>query len=210
MPHLVLLGDSIFDNGSYTDGGPDVVTQLRALLPGDWQASLLAVDGTTTRDLSLQLARLPPGATHLVVSMGGNDALFRSDLLTTRVASSAEAFAQLADALEAFEASYRAALERLLATGLPLTLCTVYNGAFDDPHYQRIAQTALATFNDVIVRIALAHGLDVIELRLVCNERADFANPIEPSVQGGGKIARALWQAMSGQAPVQASRLLAL
>ena len=33
MPHVALLGDSIFDNGAYTSGGPDVVTQLRAILP---------------------------------------------------------------------------------------------------------------------------------------------------------------------------------
>ncbi len=31
--HVVLLGDSIFDNGVYVPGGPDVVTQLRAELP---------------------------------------------------------------------------------------------------------------------------------------------------------------------------------
>ncbi|PYX58528.1 MAG: lipase, partial [Acidobacteria bacterium] len=29
MPHLVLLGDSIFDNSQYTSGGPDVVSQVR-------------------------------------------------------------------------------------------------------------------------------------------------------------------------------------
>ena len=31
--HIVLLGDSIFDNASYTAGGPDVVAQLRAVWP---------------------------------------------------------------------------------------------------------------------------------------------------------------------------------
>jgi hypothetical protein len=29
MSHLILLGDSIFDNAAYTEGGPDVVTQLK-------------------------------------------------------------------------------------------------------------------------------------------------------------------------------------
>src|SRR5467141_4000518 len=48
MPHLVLLGDSIFDNAHYTSGGPDVVSQVRNLLPLGWGASLLAVDGSTT------------------------------------------------------------------------------------------------------------------------------------------------------------------
>ena len=29
MKHIVLLGDSIFDNAAYVAGGPDVVKQLR-------------------------------------------------------------------------------------------------------------------------------------------------------------------------------------
>jgi hypothetical protein len=39
----VLLGDSVFDNAAYVTGGPDVVSQLRTILPADCQASLLAV-----------------------------------------------------------------------------------------------------------------------------------------------------------------------
>jgi hypothetical protein len=31
--HVVLLGDSIFDNRSYTAGAPDVITHLGSLLP---------------------------------------------------------------------------------------------------------------------------------------------------------------------------------
>lgn len=30
MAHIILLGDSIFDNGVYVPGGPDVVKQLRS------------------------------------------------------------------------------------------------------------------------------------------------------------------------------------
>src|SRR3712207_8799829 len=43
--HVVLLGDSIFDNGVYVSGGPDVVRQLRDELPPGWQATLRAIDG---------------------------------------------------------------------------------------------------------------------------------------------------------------------
>ena len=43
--HVVLIGDSIFDNGAYVAGGPDVVTQLRERLPQGWRATLGAVDG---------------------------------------------------------------------------------------------------------------------------------------------------------------------
>ena len=75
MPHAVLLGDSVFDNSSYTHGGPDVVTQLRALLPSSWGTSLGAVDGHTTLDIRRQVAGLPAAATHLALSVGVNDAL---------------------------------------------------------------------------------------------------------------------------------------
>lgn len=81
MTHIVLLGDSIFDNGRYTMGGPDVISQVRQLLPDGWQASLLAVDGATTGDVRCQLQRMPSDASHLVLSVGGNDALMKSDIL---------------------------------------------------------------------------------------------------------------------------------
>src|ERR1700756_3097120 len=32
MTHIVLLGDSIFDNSRYTEGGPDVISQLRRIV----------------------------------------------------------------------------------------------------------------------------------------------------------------------------------
>jgi len=70
MNHLVLLGDSIFDNVAYVAGGPDVVKQLRNLLPSGWQATLGAVDGSVTSGVERQLGRLPPDASHLVVSVG--------------------------------------------------------------------------------------------------------------------------------------------
>ncbi|MGH7552999.1 MAG: SGNH/GDSL hydrolase family protein, partial [Longimicrobiales bacterium] len=80
MPHVVLLGDSIFDNGAYVPGEPDVVAQLRALLPQGWQASLCAIDGSITRDVERQLSSVPTDATHLVISSGGNDALGSVDI----------------------------------------------------------------------------------------------------------------------------------
>jgi hypothetical protein len=47
-------------------------------------------------------------------------------------------------------------------------------------------------FNDVILRMAFEHHLSVIDLRLVCNEPSDYANPIEPSGSGGRKIAHSI------------------
>jgi len=192
----VLLGDSIFDNGAYTSGGPDVIAQLRSLVPTGWKATLLAIDGARTEDVARQLDRLPPDASHLVLSIGGNDALAHSELLEGPAASAPQLLGFLADVAEAFESRYRRLIERVLERGLPLTVCTIYNGNFPDLEFQRLASTALCVFNDPILRVAFERRLTVIDLRLVCNEAADYANPIEPSSRGGAKIAGAIIRAL--------------
>ena len=208
MPHVVLLGDSIFDNAAYVRGGPDVVTQLRGELPAGWTATLLAVDGAVIDGVPRQLTWLPADATHLVVSAGGNDALGHSDLLERRATSSPQVLGWLADAAEAFELRYRRMLDALLARRLPITLCTIYNGNLGEPVH-RLAVTALAVFDDVIIRLATERSLAVIELRLVCSRPADYANPIEPSVAGGAKIARAIARALaSSEAQAGGARVL--
>lgn len=198
MPHVVLLGDSIFDNGAYVAGGPDVAAQLKAALPGDWRVTLAAVDGAVAADVPRQLARLPRGATHLVLSVGGNDALGHVDILERRAGSVAEVLDLLAAIGARFESRYRDVLRAASEPGLPLTLCTIYNGAFPDAALQRRAATALTVFNDAILRAAFEAGLPVIDLRLVCAEAGDYANPIEPSVRGGAKIARVIAGALGG------------
>ena len=196
MPHVVLLGDSIFDNAAYVRGGPDVVTHLRGLMPVKWQATLSAIDGATTHSMPIQYGRIPVDATHLVLSLGGNDALMSVDILDRRVSSAAEAIGMLADMRDAFAARYQGVLNELRGRGLPLTVCTIYEGNFEDARMQRLAGTALTVFNDAILRQAVRAGLQLIELRLVCSDPADYANPIEPSVHGGAKIARAIARAV--------------
>ena len=193
--HIALLGDSIFDNSSYTGAEPDVVTHLRALLPGGDRATLLAVDGAITRALTEQARGIPVDATHLVVSIGGNDALGCLNLLDARATSTADALRLFEVAVGRFEADYRSAVRPVLDRGLPVTICTIYNGAFEDPNEAARARVALMLFNDVILRVAFEHRASVIDLRLVCSERADYANPIEPSGQGGMKIAKAIVRA---------------
>src|SRR5919202_481452 len=97
MRHVVLLGDSIFDNAVYVGNAPDVVQQVHQLLSHGSKATLEAVDGSTTEDVPEQLRRLPSDATHLIVSVGGNDALNSSDFLSASACSTAEALMRLAD-----------------------------------------------------------------------------------------------------------------
>ncbi|HLK92144.1 MAG TPA: SGNH/GDSL hydrolase family protein [Polyangia bacterium] len=193
--HLVLLGDSIFDNRAYTAGEPDVVSHLREALPPGWRASLAAIDGSTTADLEEQCADVPSDATHVVVSIGGNDALANANLLRLPVRSTAEALLQLGERLARFERSYRAAIAAAVALGRDTTICTIYNGNIPAPE-AAVVRVALMTFNDVILRVAFERGLRIIDLRLICTEPSDYANPIEPSGPGGRKIAWAIARAV--------------
>jgi hypothetical protein len=192
MSQVILLGDSIFDNAAYIAGGPDVVTQMQARLPTGWKAVLRAVDGSVTRNVTRQLDGLPAEASHLIVSAGGNDALGYAEILGQSAQSTAEVLDKLAGIKDQFERDYRQMLEAVLGRRLPTALCTVYYPRFPEPILQRLAVTALAVFNDCIIREAFAAGLPLLDLRLICDEAADYANPIEPSVQGGEKIASAI------------------
>ncbi|MBG6219101.1 hypothetical protein IWX75_003592 [Arthrobacter sp. CAN_A6] len=189
--HVVLLGDSIFDNKSYVGGGPDVVAQLREELAPGWKCTLLAVDGDVTTGVVRQVRSLPPGATHLVVSVGGNDALGYAHLLQQKAGSVAEALSILGDAQDQFAMNYASTIRAVSVEGLALTLCTIYDTPPSDPD-QRLVRTALALFNDQITRAAFSFGASLIDLRLICNEDRDYANPVEPSVRGGRKIAQAI------------------
>lgn len=189
MKHIVLLGDSIFDNAVYVNGGPDVVRQLNSILPQDWKATLLAVDGSITTDVISQIADLPESATHLLVSAGGNDGLSRADILQKPTTSVGTAVEQLAALRAEFHQNYSRMLRALLGCKKPLALCTIYDPHFPEALVQRLTTTALNLFNDCILREAITHGLPVLDLRLICTEPADYANEIEPGIPGGRKIA---------------------
>jgi hypothetical protein len=195
--HVVLLGDSIFDNGAYVPGGPDVVRQLSGGLPPAWRASLLAIDGDVAAGVVRQLRSLPRDATHLVVSAGGNDALQFAHLLDESAGTVAGALLRLGGAQQQFAAAYASMIDAVAAVGLPVAVCTIYDTPPSEPN-QRVIRTALAIFNDCITRAAFARGIALIDLRLICGEDDDYANPIEPSVQGGRKIAGAVAAFVTG------------
>ena len=187
MRKVVLLGDSVFDNGSYVGGGADVIAQLRERLPDGWAAELLAVDGSVMAGVVEQAKRLPAHATHLIISVGGNDALAMSSVLSAPSTSVADTLVKLATVRDD-----RATLQALWATHLPLAVCTIYDVRYPDLAQRRVAVAALALINDCIIREAAGRGIPVLDLRLISSEDDDFANPIEPSEKGAGKIADAI------------------
>lgn len=197
MTHVVLLGDSIFDNAAYVPGEPAVIDQLREILPHGWSATLLAVDGHVTADVAGQLDMLPADASHLVISCGGNDALGYLPLLEEKAGSFVEVLDRLSMAREEFRVQYRSMLRSVSATLLETAVCTVYDCV---PGLPRSAHAALGMFNEVILREAVAARVSIVDLRLVCPETSDYSeiSPIEPSRAGGEKIARVIRDMLLG------------
>ena len=164
MGHVVLLGDSVFDNAAYVEGGPDVRTQLEETLPLGWQTSLLAVDGEIVVSVFEQLKLIPDDASHLVLSVGGNDALGYMDLLTQRVQSLADAVLFLSGHFSDFQKKYHDLLSEILSLSLPAAICTIYYPRFPEVELQDIACTALSLFNDCIIHEAILNRIPLLDL----------------------------------------------
>lgn len=196
MPSIVLIGDSVLDNQAYTGAEPDVAGHLRGLLPPDWTVTLCAVDGTTTSDVASQFGKVPSSATHVVLSLGGNDAMDNADLLEMPVDSTGVALEIFGQRVAAFEDAYCRALDKVVGLCASTTVCTIYNADLSPAEATR-ARIALMLFNDVILRRAFMRGLPVVDLRMVCSQPSDFTKQIEPSAAGGLKIARAIVKSLA-------------
>jgi hypothetical protein len=150
-------------------------------------------------NLADQIRRVPSGVSHLVVSIGGNDALGYSGILHEGATSVAEALEKVRQVGDRFSRSYSEVLDLLSVQPAPVAVCTIYEPRYPIPQQRRTASTALAVLNDVITRLAFVAGRGLIDLRSICDDDEDFANPIEPSVRGGGKIAGAIARFARGQ-----------
>lgn len=186
--HLILVGDSVFDNGNYVDEGQSVFAHLKRLLPEDVALTSLAVDGHLSAHAHHQLAKIPSTATHIALSVGGNDALSVLHLLETPCVSISDALGHLCRFQQKFETDYLRLKRRLADLGLPLLVCTIYDAV---PGLSAHLKTALSLFNDVITRSIYNDLNDCLDLRTCLQEASDFseASPIEPSGTGGQKIA---------------------
>lgn len=194
---IILLGDSIIDNGVYVrPGEPDVAKQLQALLS---QHTIVkrAFDGAVCADVNGSQVGNLKSTDCVVLSVGGNDALHHIDLLeTTTEMTAKDILLRLWMIREEFRRTYASLLNRLAATRAQVLVMTIYNPRFRGPGlddaYQKAAESAVSIFNDVIQQEAHLRSFHILELRNLFSDSDDYANPIEPSAIGGAKLAAAL------------------
>lgn len=193
LPHITLFGDSIIDNGVYVGSEELSVLQHLNHRRPDKLFEQRAVDGDTTKDvLSSQLIDSHTGKS--VLSIGGNDLLQNMRLIATEEKVTPVAFFEsLGGVADGFTERYQKILSMLQG---PCLVMTIYNPSFHkDPamaHLQRSCEMVVGMFNDIIQRLVCQHGKDLLELRNIFVDEKDYANPIEPSHAGGGKLADAI------------------
>jgi lysophospholipase L1-like esterase len=203
---LVLIGDSILDNEPYTRPAPSTTDHLQRLLP-DWSVQRLARDGSTMADIPFQLRELEGRPTVAVLSVGGNDAVEHIGLLEQRVSSSAEVLAQLVRITDDFAQRYEQVAHSVAALAERAILCTIYEVKLEPAVYADLARAPLGLLNDAIVRVGSRLAADVLDLRSVCTDHADFVLQIEPSERGAEKIARAIADSATGGPTLTSSRV---
>ena len=198
--HLVLAGDSTIDNAAYVPPGQDVTTLLQGLA-GTARVTSIARDGGLAGQTADRLSWLPADATHLFLSVGGNDALLNLDLLQQPVGSVGEALATMQPVLARFREDYARLLAVVARRRLSVAVATIYAPWFPDAGHRLAVEMALPLFNEAILAEAFRHGCSLIDLRLVFDRPTDFAHQIEPSAEGGAKLAAAVarWAASDGE-----------
>jgi len=188
--HIVLLGDSIFDNVYYiTEEEKSVIDHLRSKLPTYVKSTLLAEDGAVTSELYEQIAQIPEDASHIVISCGGNDALMMLSLLSEKSNTVRDSLEQLIPKMNNFRKDYQHMLEVVMEKKIPIIVCTIYNNVPRLPEEEKLA---LSLFNDVITEEALKAKIQILDLRQICTVTDDYSeiSPIEPSAKGGEKIVK--------------------
>jgi hypothetical protein len=191
VPQLALVGDGILANGAHTKGAPDSAAALRQLLPA-WTVSLVAGEGSTMSDVESQLVKLPANVDLAVLSVGGNDAMRHVDLLQLPAASSGETLDALIAMADGFAGIYERVVKSVRERVPRLVLCTMYEPPLVGKNTANRARVLLTMLNDGVFRAAYRRGLDVLELRAICTDAADFTQQISPSATGAAKIARAI------------------
>ena len=220
---IILLGDSIIDNKSYVSSNElDVTEHLEKLFYDESNIAIEnhAVDGDTMYQLERDHldSNLLSDATHIVVSIGGNDLLYNISFLqtTSKLSKVMGKGAMIGkwglkelnpsrnkvfeetyfEIIKPFKKQYETIVANLSNHRANLLLCTVYEGDLvDSDEFSDVnnsSKTMVSIFNDIVYRTANKYGADVLELRDIFVSSEDYANPIEPSHIGGGKLAKAI------------------
>jgi hypothetical protein len=181
--HLVLLGDAL-QNIDLGKGHAESTLVPRPRNP--WKLTVLQPPEVLRQS---RVRAIPAGVTHIGICIDGGWAIETSGLLQGYALTIREALDALARAADEFESMFARLIAAAAETGVPTIVCTLVPARYTESSQQRAAATALAIFNDRILRRAIAAQLSIVELRLVCDEDSDYASETLLSHAGVRKVA---------------------
>ena len=181
--HLVLLGDAL-QNIDLGKGQAESALVPRPRNP--WKLTVLQPPEVLRPS---RVRAIPAEVTHIVICVDGGWAIETSGLLQGSARTIREALYGLASAADEFEKVFVRLIAAAAEAGVPTIVCTLVPARYVEPSQERVAATALAIFNDRILRRATAARLSVVELRLVCDEESDYASETLLSHAGVRKVA---------------------
>jgi hypothetical protein len=132
---------------------------------------------------------IPAEVTHIGICVDGGWAIETSGLLQGSARTIREALDGLARAADEFENMFVRLIAAATETSVPTIVCTLVPARYVEPSQERVAATALAIFNDRILRRTIAAHLSIVELRLICDEDNDYASETLLSHAGVRKVA---------------------
>ena len=197
--HLLMLGDSVFDNGTYVPGEPDVKAQVSKRLnrlSNPTELTFEARDGAVMSDvLNHQIQDIPKDTTHIALSIGGNDLLGLSLYLEEK---KGESFQQnlifLSQLKQKFSKDFQKVIQKINSLDIPFTVCTIYYaGPIEKEGSKRIdlgdelglsgTDVVVDAFDAAITEVAdkAENCNGIIDLRWLYDHPDCYANPIEPS-----------------------------
>ncbi len=181
--HLVLLGDAL-QNIDLGKGQAESALVPRPRNP--WKLTVLQPPEVLRQG---RVRAIPTEVTHIGICVDGGWAIETSGLLQGSARTIREALDALARAADEFENMFARLIAAAAEAGVPTIVCTLVPARYVELSQQRVAATALAIFNDRLLRRAVAARLSVVELRLVCDEDGDYASETLLSHAGVRKVA---------------------
>lgn len=209
--HVVLLGDSTLDNGRYLNfalGELSVERQFtKRCLEEGWHMTILAQDGSVLEDvLARQLPLIPDCATHIVISISGNDLLGLLNEMVVANFSPASVYRAIINGLAEVSERYRHLVMALKRFGCHLACCTVYQPAFNHMFFKSLASVSLGLHNSRIKQMTEDLDASVIDLANLCETKEDFANALELSTRGGAKLVENVSRFVNDHPPLTMAR----
>jgi hypothetical protein len=181
--HLVLLGDAL-QNIDLGKGQAESALVPRPRNP--WKLTVLQPPEVLQQG---RVRAIPAGVTHIGICVDGGWAIETSGLLKGRAQSIRDALDTLAAAADEFENMFARLIAAAAEADVPTIVCTLVPARYVEPSQQRVGATALAIFNDRVLRRAVAARFSIVELRLICDEDSDYASETLLSHAGVRKVA---------------------